>query len=187
MDGPRDIAIIPTNRLANVIALIPRDQYKPVSPAPTGITQGAQAGTPFGLRKERLTAPSGTPCNPPPWGTLTAIEVSTGTIKWETPLGFLPWLKDRPEARQWGSFGLGGAILTASGLAFVANTLDGHLRAFDVSNGTQLWERALPVPALATPMTYQSATGRQYVVISAGGHAGLGTPTGDYVIAFSLK
>ena len=175
VDGQRDIAIIPTNRLANVITLIPRDQYKPVSPAPTGVTQGAQAGTPFGLRKERLMAPSGTPCNPPPWGTLTAIEISTGTIKWETPLGFLPWLKHRPEARQWGSFGLGGAILTASGLAFVANTLDGHLRAFDVSNGTLLWERALPVPALATPMTYQTAAGRQYVVISAGGHAGLGT------------
>ena len=68
------------------------------------------------------------------------IEVSTGTTKWETPLGYLPWLKHRVEARQWGLFGrLGGAILTASGLAFVANTLDGHLRAFDVSNGTQLW------------------------------------------------
>jgi quinoprotein glucose dehydrogenase len=116
-----------------------------------------------------------------------AVELSTGNIKWETTLGFLPWLKDRPEARKWGSFGLGGAILTATGLAFIANTLDGHLRAFDTSNGQQLWERALPVPGLATPMTYQSASGRQYVVISAGGHAGLGTPTGDYVVAFSLQ
>ncbi len=187
VDGQRGIAIIPTNRLANVITLIPRESYKPVSPPPPGVMLGAQAGTPYGLRKERLVAPSGTPCNPPPWGMLTGVELSTGTIKWETPLGFLPWLRDRPEARQWGSFGLGGAIITASGLAFIANTLDGHLRAFDVSTGKQLWERALPVPALATPMTYQSADGRQYVVISAGGHPGLGTPTGDSVIAFSLR
>ena len=187
VDPERQVAIVPTNRLANVVTLIPRERFPSLGPAPPGGMHGAQAGTPFGVRKERLLAPSGTPCNPPPWGALTAIDLSTGRIKWETPLGFLPWLRDRPEARKWGSFGLGGAIVTAAGLAFIANTLDGHLRAFEISNGQQLWERALPVPGLATPMTYQSARGRQYVVISAGGHAGLGTPTGAYVVSFSLR
>ncbi len=114
------------------------------------------------------------------------MELSTGSIRWEVSLGFLPWLKERAEARAWGSFGLGGPIVTAGGLAFIASTLDGHLRAIDVSNGQQLWERALPVPGMATPMTYQTTNGRQFVVISAGGHAGLGTKTGDYVVAYAL-
>jgi quinoprotein glucose dehydrogenase len=82
---------------------------------------------------------------------------------------------------------LGGPIATAGGLVFIAGTLDPAIRAFDVTTGKELWKGALPTSARSTPMTYRGPNGKQYVVVSAGGHgiAG-GPPLGDYVIAFTL-
>jgi hypothetical protein len=89
------------------------------------------------------------------------------------------------EPHSLGSFNLGGALLTSSGLAFIAGTFDQHLRAFDVSSGKELWSESLPAAAHALPMTYV-AGGRQYLVIAAGGHDRLHTTMGDYVLAFTL-
>ena len=92
-----------------------------------------------------------------------------------------------PTAHEWGSIALGGPIATAGGLVFTAGTLEAAIYAFDVQTGKQLWKGTLPTSARSTPMTYRGRDGRQYVVISAGGHgAQIGPPLGDYVVAFAL-
>jgi quinoprotein glucose dehydrogenase len=80
--------------------------------------------------------------------------------------------------------GIGGPIVTASGLVFIVASLDDRLRAFDVDSGKRLWETTLPAGGQATPMTY-SISGRQYLVIAAGGYKSDST-RGDYLIAYAL-
>ncbi|MGH4006774.1 MAG: PQQ-binding-like beta-propeller repeat protein [Pseudonocardiaceae bacterium] len=80
---------------------------------------------------------------------------------------------------------LGGALI-AGDLVFIGAATDEALRAFDIETGRLLWNGALPASAQATPMTYRVG-GRQFVVIAAGGHGGLGTKTGDAVVAFTLS
>lgn len=83
--------------------------------------------------------------------------------------------------------GIGGPIVTASGVIFIAAVMDDYLRAFDLADGNMLWEARLPAGGQATPMTYfLEQTGKQYVVIAAGGHGRVGTTGGDYLIAFAL-
>lgn len=91
-----------------------------------------------------------------------------------------------PGSSAWGSPSLGGSIVTAGGLVFIAATMDQYLRAFDIETGKELWKCELPAGGQATPMTYQGKDGKQYLVIAAGGHGRLGTTPGDYVIAFGL-
>jgi len=145
------------------------------------------------MRRAPLLSPSGTPCNPPPWGTLVAVDLFSGRTAWDVPLGsvvsgdfkrllvrlFRPALLDN------GSPNFGGPIATAGGLVFTAASMDNHLRAFDSDTGRELWKYELPAGGQATPMTYR-VDGRQYLVIAAGGHGKLGTKLGDYVVAFAL-
>jgi len=182
-DAARGLLIAPTNRLAFVVTLIPRDRFQQerAGSARPGREFAAQRGTPYGMHREALTSPSGIPCNPPPWGALTAVELATGDVRWEVPLGGSP----EPPAIP-GSVNLGGALTTASGLVFISAARDAKLRAFDVETGRVLWTGALPAGGQATPMTYRAPSGRQLVVIAAGGHTGLRTKTGDYVVAFAL-
>jgi quinoprotein glucose dehydrogenase len=81
---------------------------------------------------------------------------------------------------------LGGAIVTGGGLVFIGASMDARFRAFDVESGRMLWETTVPFSATATPMTYRAASGKQYVVVSAGGYGRVGMPTGDHVVAFAL-
>jgi quinoprotein glucose dehydrogenase len=90
-----------------------------------------------------------------------------------------------PKSVEWGSINLGGSVVTAGGLVFIAAAMDAYLRAFDVETGKEVWKAELPASAQATPMTYRSG-GKQYVIICAGGHGKLGTKLGDYVVAFAL-
>ncbi len=186
-DPERGLLIVPTNRLAALVRLIPRDEYNQRKKT-GGLREewSPQSGTPYGMARQLLLTPTMMPCNPPPWGALTAIDVTSGAKKWESPLGVLPWLTDRPEASQWGSVNLGGPIATGGGLVFIGATLDPYLRAFDIETGAELWKGSLPTSARATPMTYRSH-GKQFVVIAAGGHDVPGIPMGDYLVAFSLQ
>ncbi|HEV3179546.1 MAG TPA: pyrroloquinoline quinone-dependent dehydrogenase [Steroidobacteraceae bacterium] len=147
-----------------------------------------QAGTPYAMRREPLLSPWGLPCTPPPWGALVSVDLRRKRIVWQVPLGstesFTPWFVP---ARDFGVPNMGGPIATAGKLVFVGAAMDSYLRAFDIETGRELWKHKLPAGGQATPMTYRAGSGqRQYLVISAGGHGTLGTPRGDYVIAFAL-
>jgi len=186
-DPVRGLAIVPTNRLPFVVRLIPRERFPAERAAGAGRGEfGTQAGTPYGMHRELLLSPQGVPCNPPPWGALAAVDLQSGEVRWEVPLGVSPEMTAAPAARDWGSVNLGGALVTAGGLVFVAATRDAALRAFDIDTGRVLWTAALPAGGHATPMTYRAASGKQLVVIAAGGHSGLRSKMGDYVVAFSL-
>ena len=125
------------------------------------------------------------PCTPTPWGQLVAVDVNTGRIAWRSTLGVTDSL---PEGkRNTGRPGLGGAIITASGLVFIGATDDARFRAFDVKTGKEIWTVGLPAAAEATPITYADMQGNQYVAVVATGGGLIGAPLlSDVVIAFSL-
>jgi quinoprotein glucose dehydrogenase len=189
-DPARHIAIVPVNRMASMVQLIPLDQLdtadarRNVSRLDDQYTR--MHGTPYVMRRRFLKAPSGLPCSPPPWGALVAIDLRTGARLWDVPLGDPAAL--RPELAPasktpLGLPNLGGPIVTAGGVAFIGATFDHFLRAFDVETGRELWRGPLPAGARATPMTYAVA-GRQFVVICVGGSEDWGR--GDYVVALAL-
>ena len=114
------------------------------------------------------------PCQQPPWGQLTAVNVNTGEFAWRVPLGVTDSLP--PDKQKTGRPGNGGTIATAGGLVFVGATDDGRFRAFDAKNGKELWTFKLGGAAEATPMTYQGQDGKQYVVITSTGGGFFGNP-----------
>ena len=125
----------------------------------------------------------GYPAIKPPWGTLNAVDLNTGEIKWKVPLGEYPELTARG-IPVTGTENYGGPIVTDGGLIFIGATRDGKFRAFDRETGSTLWEYDLPFDGNATPSTYM-ADGKQYVIISAGG-AKIGRTKGGMLVAFSL-
>lgn len=182
-DPQHHVMIANTNRLIAWVKLIPRAEYA----AEVHKDQdnriygefGDQEPSPYGLYRTFLFSPSGTPCNRPPWGTTEAVDLFTGKVVWDVPLGTLV------PGQKTGSINLGGPMVTAGGLVFTSATIDPHLHAFDSETGKELWSYDLPAAANATPMTYVWK-GKQFLVICAGGHGKLGSKQGDFVIAFSL-
>jgi quinate dehydrogenase (quinone) len=127
------------------------------------------------------------PCQKPPWGTLNAVNLHDGSVAWRVPLGIVEELAAKG-MRDTGTPNLGGAIVTAGGLVFIAGTNDSRMRAFDTRTGATLWETALPASGHATPMTYVGPrSGKQFVAIAAGGGGYLSSTSSDALVAFSLK
>jgi len=124
----------------------------------------------------------GYPAVAPPWGTLTAIDVSKGVIVWRDTLGDYPELKAK--GIHTGTENYGGAVVTAGGLLFIAATSDAKIRAFNKRTGQMLWEADLPAAGFATPSVY-AVDGRQYIVIACGGGK-LHKKSGDSFVAFAL-
>ncbi len=182
-DPQRHLMFANTNRLIAWIKLIPRGDYDSETKAPQDNRIygefGDQKGAPFGLYRTFLFSPGGAPCNAPPWGTTVAVDLFTGKIMWDVPLGSMA------PGQHTGSINLGGPMATAGGLVFTSATMDNVIRAFDSETGKDLWSYELPAGGQATPMTY-TFKGKQYVVIAAGGHGKLGTKRGDSLVAFSL-
>ena len=145
----------------------------------------AQAGTPYGVKREWLLSPWGAPCVAPPWGELVAVDMAAGTIRWRVPLGSIEKYLPLPIKWNLGTPNIGGPIITASGLIFIGATTDGYLRAFDIETGAELWREEMPAGTQTTPMTY-GVDGRQFIVMVTGHHLWFGSPAGDEVIAFAL-
>lgn len=132
---------------------------------------------------QRFLDDEGYPAIKPPWGTLNAVDLNTGTIKWKVPLGEYAALTERG-IPQTGTENYGGPVVTAGGLIFIGASSDAKMRAFDKETGKVVWEHDLPYDAHATPSTYL-VDGKQYVVISAG-NAKMKPIKGGMLVAFSL-
>jgi glucose dehydrogenase len=189
VDNARHLLFVPSFRMASIVRLIPRD----------AVARGAaftdlQSGTPYLVNNQFFISRLGVPCQRPPYGLLTAIDLSTKKVVWRRPLG---------TAEDLGPLGIashlpftigaapmvGGAIATAGDVVFIGATGDRRLRAIDSLTGRELWSDKLPQGNQATPITYRAPrSGRQIVVIVSGGYADLtrasNVPT--YVVAYAL-
>jgi quinoprotein glucose dehydrogenase len=195
IDPKQHIVVVNQSRVPSVVQLVTRQFYDSIKSTIPVVTRslpgttalyGPQVGTPYAIKRQLLLSPWGVPCVPPPWGTLTAIDLVTGTKLWDVPLGTTrdqaPW----PFWLHTGVPNLGGPIITASGLIFIGAATDQYLRAYDLRTGRELWHDHLPFGAHATPLTYRlSPTGKQYVVVAAGGHV-FSKKQGDLIIAYAL-
>lgn len=186
-DPASQVIVVPVNRAAAVVTLIPRDDPEARKAAEAadgeriGLEYAGMAGSPYILKRELFGA-GGRLCTPQPYGTLHAIDLKTGKTLWNRPLGTGEGLPFGPID---GMINLGGPIVTASGLVFIGATPDAYLRAFDVADGRELWKGKLPAGARASPMTYADRSGRQYVAISATGDGEI-FGASDEIVAFAL-
>ena len=141
-------------------------------------------GPPYVFRGfNRFQDDEGYPAIKPPWGTLNAVDLNTGTIKWKVPLGEYEELTNRGIPKT-GTENYGGPVVTAGGLIFIAATSDSKIRVFDKDNGEELWIHDLPFDGHATPSVYM-ANGKQFVVISAG-NSKMKAVKGGTILAFGL-
>lgn len=192
VDPERQIAFTTPAYLAFVSQLVPRENNKDL------YVQGGERpefslpalnenfGSPYAVKLGPFVSVLGLPCQAPPWGYVAAADLTTGKVVWKHKNGTTRDASPIPLPFRMGVPNLGGPIMTAGGVAFLSGTIDYYVRAYDVSNGKQLWESRLPAGGQATPMTYQGEDGRQYVLVAAGGHGSLGTKGGDSVIAYAL-
>jgi glucose dehydrogenase len=152
-------------------------------PAP----EGSQAAyRPRGIPQGRFWDRNQWPCQKPPWGTLTSVDLTTSKIRWQVPLGLIEELAKRG-IPPTGAPNLGGSIVTAGGLVFIAATNDSRFRAFDKDTGKEIWVTKLPASGHATPMTFRGkTTGKQFVVIAAGGGNKYNKTYSDALVAFAL-
>lgn len=190
----RQVAVMNPMALPFVSKLIPRGPGNPMWPKDgvkgTGTEAGIQPqyGIPYGVELNAFLSPVlGLPCKQPAWGYVAGVDLQTHEIAWKRRVGTirdsLPGVPLPPF--KLGVPMLGGPISTAGNVMFLGATQDDYIRAFDVTNGDELWKDRLPAGAQATPMTY-AINGKQYVVIMAGGHGSFGTKMGDYLIAYAL-
>jgi quinoprotein glucose dehydrogenase len=200
VDPRSGIMVAVTDYIANYVRLVPRAEANAKGAwaldfGRTGINSmigiNAQKGTPFGVETKTFLSPLRVPCQQPPWSRLNAVDLRSGRVLWSRPLGTGkdsgPLGYRSHVAIQMGVPALGGVLVTRSNLSFVAASTDHTIRAFDTRTGTLVWEAPLPESGNATPMTYRSAaSGRQFVVIAAAGHKGLGTHSGDEIVAFAI-
>ncbi len=168
------------NQLEAIIGFI--KQGKPIDTMTVRVDHSLTRYVLNGFRK--FLDSKGYPFTAPPWGSLNAIDLSTGKIKWRVPLGEIEELT-RIGVPITGNRNFGGCISTAGNLVFIAATTDEKIRAFDSATGEVLWSARLPAAGYAVPATYM-LNGRQYLVIACGGGGRGGTPSGDAYIAFAL-
>ena len=198
VDLSRNLMIVNSNRVGNYNRLIPRAEadrlgIKPFSARGHDYAGGpvAQAGTPYAVSVAPFLSPLLVPCTQPPYGMISAVDLTTKQLVWSKPFGtgqdsgpltipsHLPFTMGVPN--------IGGSVATKGGLFFIGSSQDKYLRAFETASGREVWRARLPAGGQATPMTYWSAaSGRQFVLIAAGGHGGLLTTPGDSVIAYAL-
>jgi len=187
VDPERQVMFGMPTYLAFTSRLVPRDEVPPKGQDEKGSEQGLNRndGAPYGVYMGPFLSPLGIPCQAPPWGYVAGADLATGKIAYKHKNGTVMDMTPLPLPFKVGVPGIGGPIITKGGVAFLGAAVDDYLRAYDVTNGRQLWEARLPAGGQATPMTYTVGE-KQYVLIVAGGHGSVGTKPGDYVIAYTL-
>jgi quinoprotein glucose dehydrogenase len=187
-DPERRLLLVNVNNIAAKVRLIPRAEFKQGDRSGEEGEYAEQTGCPYGLFRNFLQAASRLPCSPPPWGMLTAVDMAAAQLRWQVPLGSMQDFGNRHPGTPAGSISLGGPIVTAGGLVFIAGTVDSCIRAFDIDTGKELWKGQLPASGAATPMTYcLRERGKQFVVIAAGGHPKVTEEQqSDALVAFAL-
>lgn len=189
VDPNRQIAVTNVMQLPGLIRLIPRAEVAAsrASGELDGWSLAEQRGTPYAMARRIFLSPLGMPCIEPPWGKLVAVDLRAQKILWDVPLGTIEDLAPAPVPNfAWGVPNLGGAVVTASGLVIIGSAADFYLRIFDLMTGKELWQARLPTSANSTPATF-SVAGTQYIVAAVGGHSELGSPRGDYLMAWRLS
>jgi len=171
---------IPDAKVAKIIAKEPAASHT----ASTKTEKKAVDEVPYTMTGyNRFLDKDGYPGIKPPWGTLNAIDLTTGKLLWKVPLGEYAELTKKGIPLT-GTENYGGPLVTKGGLVFIAATKDERIRAFDKKTGKVLWEAQLPAAGYATPATY-SIDGKQYVVIACGGGK-IGSKSGDEYVCFGL-
>lgn len=213
IDPERQIMFVNTSNMPVLLKLLPRTVVtrmglrpygEPIPPGTkatpawsdegSGVFEGIgaralypQQGVAYGAEASPFLSRFGFPCAKPSWGDVAAVDLRTRRILWQRPFGTTRDAAPFGIALPTGVPNTGGAVVTRSGVAFIGAAIDDYLRAYDIRTGKELWRGRLPAGGQASPMTYVSPkTGRQYVVIAAGGHTSLRTKLGDYVVAFAL-
>ncbi|WP_442865618.1 glucose/quinate/shikimate family membrane-bound PQQ-dependent dehydrogenase [Buttiauxella sp. WJP83] len=191
VDPNRQVAIANPMALPFVSKLMPRGPGNPMEPPKDAKGSGSESGiqpqygVPYGVTLNPFLSPFGLPCKQPAWGYISAVDLKTNEVVWKKRIGTVHDSSPLPLPFKMGMPMLGGPISTAGNVLFIGATADNYLRAYNMSNGDKLWEARLPAGGQATPMTYE-VNGKQYVVISAGGHGSFGTKMGDYIVAYAL-
>lgn len=192
VDPVRQVAFTTPTSLAFTSQLVPRPDDTTLMVQDGGPPEGAlpalneNLGAPFAAKMGPFTSPLGLPCQAPPWGFVAGVDLVSGEVVWQHRNGTVRDVAPVPLPFRMGVPNLGGPLITAGGVAFLSGTLDYYLRAYDLTTGEQLWQGRLPAGGQATPMSYTGRDGRQYIVVTAGGHGSLGTKAGDSVIAYAL-
>ena len=200
VDRDNGVMIVTTAKFAHYVRLITRADADRRNLQPSGDNQPLhnvggpqpQLNTPYGVDVTLFVSPLFIPCESPPFGFISAVDLASGKLIWSHPIG---------SARDTGPLGFslglpiplgtpllgGGAITTRSGLTFAGATADRTIRAFDVRTGRELWQSYLPQQGFATPMTYISPkSGRQFLVIATSNAMNLEKPEGTSLVAFAL-
>ena len=198
VDPRTRIMIVNSSHVINYNRLIPRAVanamgLKPIPKPSFENVAGpvAQAGTPFAASVAPFLSPLVAPCTQPPYGLISAVDLNSRKLLWQKPFGTArdsgPLLLTTGLPIPLGVPNIGGSVTTGSGLVFIGATQEHMIRAYDARTGRELWKGRLPAGGNATPMTYWSAkSGRQFVVIAAGGHGGILSGYSDQLIAFAL-
>ncbi len=194
IDESRQVLIAVSMRMANYDRFVGADERAAGSDGTLHSLVTPQVGSPFfGIVTDYFHSPLGVPCQRPPYGMISAIDLRTRQLMWTRPLGTarhngpLEVKAARiPVPIPMGTVTMGGNLVTRSGLVFVAATLDQYLRALDEKTGRELWRTDLSAAAFATPMSYLSPRGRQLVLVAVGGNSKFGPNEGLYVQAYAL-
>jgi quinate dehydrogenase (quinone) len=193
VDPVNGYAYMNDTRMPILVQLMPPAQAKIMLAKLGGLSAhgpAMQKGTPYGVSVGPMLSPLGVPCNEPPFGTLSAIDLHTRKVVWQTPLGTVedtgPLGIVSHLRMPVGMPTIGGTTTTAGGLVFFAGSQDFYIRAFDTATGKEVWKARMPVGSGSTPMSYISpVSGKQYILISSGGTR-QSPVRGDYVIAYAL-
>lgn len=191
VDPQRGLLVVNTLNLANINRLIPRKPGEtPKSGFEGGVIMFPQAGTPYGFGSYPFLGPLYAPCQKPPYGVISVFDLRTRKLVWSKPLGTAegsgPLGIESHIPLRMGAPNFGGSVATAGGLVFIAAGQDRRLKAYDIANGREVWNAKLPAVGAAMPVSYVSPSGRQFIVIAAGGHFAIPGPKASAIMAYAL-